>query len=105
MKQLVELQKEADRFAALNTELIFVFREEREGVEGLKKIQERTKSKFTLAVDLGAKQTSAYSPKTRTFDNYVIDKKGTIRGVIDGTLRVRASAEQLLKILEGIEDQ
>ena len=44
MKQLVQLQENANKFAELNTELIFVFREEKEGVDGLKKIQQRTKT-------------------------------------------------------------
>jgi hypothetical protein len=38
-----------------------------------------------------------------TFDNYVIDSKGIVRGIIDGTLRDRATAEELIKILKEIE--
>ena len=105
MRQLVELQKQSEEFKALNAELIFVFREEREGTAGLKKIQSRTKTTYTLALDLNNKSTAAYSPKNRTFDNYVIDSTGKIKAVIPGTLRNRATAEQLLKHLKELEKQ
>ena len=41
MKQLVELKSQKESFNKLNTELIFVFREESLGVDGLKKIREK----------------------------------------------------------------
>lgn len=100
---MVELQKQSADFKELNTELIFVFREEKEGVEGLKKIKERTKTSYTLAVDLDKKSTGGYSPRRMTFDNFVVDKTGTVRAVVDGTLRTRAKAAQLLKTLKEIE--
>lgn len=103
MKQLVQLQEHADKFKALNTELVFVFREEAEGVKGLKKIRDRTKTTYTLAVDHEKKSTAGYSSKRRTFDNYVVAKNGDVKAVIDGTLRTRATAEQLLKALKEIE--
>ena len=103
MKQLVQLQKQADEFKALNTELIFVFREEKSGVDGLKKIKTGTKTTFTLAVDLDKKSSKAYSSKRMTFDNFVINKNGKVAAVIDGTLRDRATADELLKALKKIE--
>ena len=103
MKQLVELQKHAEDFKTLNTEVVVVFREESEGVEGLKKIKAKTRSTFTLAVDKDKKSTTGYSSKKMTFDNFVVDKTGKINAVIDGTLRTRATAQQLLKTLEEIE--
>ena len=103
MKQLVQLQQHADEFKALNTELVFVFREEKEGSDGLKRIRDRTKTKFTLAVDLNKSSSRAYSPKKMTFDNFVIDRTGHVRAIIPGTLRERATAEVLLKNLKEIE--
>lgn len=103
MRQLVQLNKHSESFKALNAELVFVFREEREGVEGLKKIRERTKTDYTLAVDLNKKSSAAYSGKRMTFDNFVIDGKGSVRAIVPGTLRERATAEQLLKTLKEIE--
>ena len=103
MKQLGQLQQQADEFKALNTELIFVFREEQQGVDGLKKIKSKTKTTFTLAVDLDKKSSNAYSSKRMTFDNYVVSKDGTIKAVVDGSLRTRATAEQLMKTLKEIE--
>lgn len=105
MKQLVQLQSHADKFKKLNAELIFVFREEGDGVDGLKKIKDRQKTKFTLAVDLNKKSSAAYSPKRMTFDNFVVDSKGTVRAVIDGTLRDRATADEIIKTLTEIESE
>lgn len=103
MRQLVELQEHAGEFKKLNTELIFVFREESSGVAGLKKIRDKQKTKYTLALDLNKKSSKAYSPERMTFDNYVIDGQGKIRLIVDGTLRTRAKAKQLLDILKQIE--
>ena len=103
MNQLVELKKDADAFKSLNAEVLVVFREESEGVEGLKKIKRQHEPPFLLAFDSEAKQTKVYSSKRMTFDSYVIDSKGVVRGIVDGTLRDRAKSEQLLKLLRKIE--
>ncbi|MCP4787176.1 MAG: redoxin domain-containing protein [Fuerstiella sp.] len=103
MRQLVQLQKQADEFKALNTEMIFVFREEKSGVDGLKKIMDGTKTDFTLTLDLDKQSTNVYSTKEMTFDNFVIDRKGIVQAIIDGTLRDRATADELLKVLRKIE--
>ena len=105
MRQLVQLQEHADDFKNLNAELIFVFRKESDGVDGLKKIKEKHDSPFTLALDLNKKSSKAYSPARMTFDNYVIDSHGQVRGVVDGTLRDRATAEELIKILKQIQSE
>ncbi|GAB5406945.1 MAG: hypothetical protein Aurels2KO_51760 [Aureliella sp.] len=103
MRQLVELQEHADEFKAVNTEVIFVFREERDGVAALKKMRDKYKTSFTLTLDYGAKATKPYSPARRTFDNYVLDSDGVVRAIVDGTLRTRAKADALLKTLKSIE--
>ena len=103
MKQLVQLQQHADEFKKLNAEMLFVFREEQEGVDGLKKIKAKHNTSFTLAVDLNKKSSNAYSSQRMTFDNYVIDSQGIVRASIDGTLKVRATTEQLKKVLQEIE--
>lgn len=99
----MQLQKQADEFKSLNTEVIFVFREEQEGVDGLKKIKDKFGTSFTLAVDLNKKSSAAYSPKKMTFDNFVIDQSGKLVRVIDGTLKDRSKAEQLIATLKEIE--
>lgn len=104
MKQLVQLQKDSADFKELNAELLFVFREESKGVEGLRLIQEKNNKKFTLAFDPKKKSTKMYSNGRMEFDNYVIDSKGIIRGVIDGTLRDRATANELKRVLKEIQD-
>lgn len=103
MRQLVQLQKQASDFKTLNTELIFVFREESEGPAGLKKIKAKTKTDFTLAVDLNKNSTKPYSTKKMTFDNFVIEKNGNVKAIIPGTLRERATADLLMKHLKEIE--
>ena len=105
MRQLVQLKEHAAEFKSLNAELIFIFREEGDGVDGLKKIKEKHKAPFTLAIDLNKKSSKAYSPARMTFDNYVVDSKGKVRGVIDGTLRDRATAEELKKVLKQIQSE
>ena len=105
MRQLVQLQQRADEFKKLNAEMLFVFREEQEGVDGLKKIKARTKTDFTLAIDFDKKSSKAYSTRRMTFDNYVIDSDGVVRAEIDGTLRDRATADELIKVLTEIESK
>ena len=105
MRQLVQLQKHADDFKKLNAELVFVYREEKEGVDGLKKIKEKANPSYRLALDFEKKSSGAYSPEKMTFNNYVIDSQGTVRGIVDGTLRDRATAEELTKIFKEIESE
>lgn len=105
MRQLVELQSNAEEFEAANAELIFVFREESNGVEALKNIKRKYKTTYTLSLDLDKKSSGAYSPKRGSFDNYVIDKKGVVRKIVDGTLKTRAKSKQLLDTLKTINDE
>lgn len=107
MRQLGQLQKNVGDFEKLNAQMVFVFREEKEGVDGLKKIEEKikgdAKGKIRIGLDYEKKSSEPYSSKKMTFDNYVIDSNGKIRGVIDGTLRDRATVEELTKIFKEIE--
>ena len=106
MRQLVELKSNgAKQFEELGVEVVAVFREEKEGIGGLKKIKARTKVDFTLALDTPSKATMAYSNGRKEFDNYVIDKDGVIRGVIDGSLKSRAQAEQLVKMITSLSSE
>ena len=105
MKQLVELQKNAAKFEELETEVIVVFREENSGVEGLEKIVNRTKTEFTLALDLNKESSKAYSPKDSSFDNYVIDKSGIVRKIFAGNKMRRATATDIIEAIEKLRDQ
>lgn len=104
MRQLVQLKERASEFKDLNAELVFVFREESEGVEGLKKIKEKHDPPYRLVLDFDKESSRAYSPEKMTFHNYVVDTKGTVRGIIDGTLRERATADELIKVLKQIQE-
>lgn len=103
MRQLGELQKRAEDFKKLDAELVFVFREESLGTEGLTKIRDSQKTDFVLALDWEKKTSEAYSPGKGTFNNYVVDKSGKIAAIIDGTLRERATADELTKVLKELQ--
>lgn len=103
MQQLVELQKHAEAFKRLNAELVFVFREESLGVSGLKKIRDRHRTTYTLALDNQKKLSASYSPKPMTFDNYVIHSDGVVGKIIPGSLRRRADAEVLIGALKAVQ--
>lgn len=102
MGQLVELNKNADKFKEMGVEVIAVFREEAKGVEGLEAIKKRTKVDFTLCLDTGKKKTARYSDGRGEFTNYVIDPNGVVQKIIKGNLKTRANSEQLLSALEKI---
>jgi len=105
MRQLGELNKNgAQQFKEMGVEVVAVFREERDGLDGLKKIKKKTKVGFTLALDTPADATKAYSSGRREFDNYLVDGSGVIQGVIDGSLKTRAQSEQLVKMIKSLGD-
>jgi len=105
MKQLGELNRNgAQQFKEMGVEVVAVFREEREGVAGLKKIRDRTKVDFRLALDTPASATKAYSYGPKEFDSYLVDGKGVIRGVIDGSLKTRAQSEQFVEMIKSLGD-
>ena len=104
MRQLGELTKNgADEFQELGVEVVAVFREEKEGLAGLEKVKAKTKAPFTLALDTPATATAGYSNGRKEFDNYIIDNKGVIRGIIDGSLKSRARSSKLLEIVKSVE--
>ncbi len=103
MRQLVQLNQHAEDFKKLNADVVIVFREDQREVEGLKEIRSKRKTKFTLLTDLGAKHTAAYSPKKMRFATYVIDRKGVVRDILEGSLRQRPVSEPILKVLAELE--
>ena len=106
MRQLGELKRNAgQQFEEKGVKVVAVFREEKQGLDGLKRIKNKTKTDFTLALDTTAKATLAYSNGRKEFDNYVIDKNGVVQGIVDGTVKSRARAEQLLKMVTALEGQ
>jgi hypothetical protein len=100
MRQLVELKRNAaEKFQEQGVEVVAVFREEKSGIDGLKKIKEKSSVEFTLGIDTPVNATVAYSPGKMKFHNYVVDKNGVVQGVIDGSLKSRAQSAQLLEIV------
>ena len=104
MAQLGELNKNgAKEFEKLGVEVVAVFREEKEGLKGLQLIKAKTRVPFTLALDTPASGTKAYSTGRKEFDNYVVDKNGVIKGIVDGSLKSRARASKLIEIVKSVE--
>jgi peroxiredoxin len=102
MRHLVELQKHYGQIKSLDAEIVAVFREEKLGAEGLKRSRDNARTEFTLVNDLGAKATSAYSQGN--FTSYVIDKKGVIQAVLQGTLTKRISSDDILRELKKLAE-
>ena len=96
MRQLVELGKNKEKFAAAKTQVIAVFREEQEGEGGLKKIKDKTETSFSLALDNDKKKTARYSTGRGEFTGYVINSNGIITSIFEGNLRNRAKSAELL---------
>ena len=104
MRQLGELNANgAMEFEKLGVEVVAVFREEREGLAGLQKVKASTRVPFTLALDTPANATAAYSNGRKEFSNYVVDKTGVIRGIVNGSLKNRAKASKLVEIVKSVE--
>ena len=99
MKQLVQLRENKDVFQKHKVNVIVVFREEKEGQEGLKKVVKATKADFILALDLNAQHTGRYSPGERVHDSYIIDSSRVIRVILPGKRYDRASIEEFEKAL------
>ena len=103
MKQLVQLRDElSETMKKCKANVMVIFREEESGQEGLKKVVEKTKVNFLLALDTPVKETSSYSPGERIHDSYIIDKSGIIKSILKGTRYERAKALEFKVELEKI---
>lgn len=98
MGQLKDLSKHYDDIAKAGGEVVVIFREERDGVAGLKKSQQTGSAEFPLLLDLGAKNTPDYS--TTGFTTYIIDKKGKIETILDGVKKNRPNSEAIIEALK-----
>ena len=97
MRQLGELNKNADSFSKAGVDVIAIFREEAKGVAGLDMIKEKTKTEYRLALDNGNKQTGRFAPGRKDFSSYVVNREGVITKIIEGDLRNRAKSNELLE--------
>jgi peroxiredoxin len=97
MGQLKDLTKNYAAIQKKDAEILVVFREERDGSEGLKKSQSNSGAKFPLLLDLDKKNTADYS--TTGFTTYVIGKDGNIAAILAGTKPKRPQAEEILKAI------
>jgi len=98
MGQLKDISNHYEEITQAGGEVIVVFREEQEGVAGLKKSQKTASTEFPLLVDLGAKETADYS--TTGFTTYILDKKGKVETILSGKKTKRPSAEDILAALK-----
>jgi len=98
----VQLQKSSADFKKLNTEVVVVFREERDGLKGLKTTQTKTKL-TTLLLDTPTKITSDWSKDT--FATYLIDSNRIIKAVMNGTKKKRPSSTEIIQKAEEVFSQ
>lgn len=101
MGHMQALQKRSAEFDAAGAQIVAVFRENKEGVEGLKKVRKASKAEFLLLDDPDKQQTKAYSPEG--FAAYVVDSQGIIRGVFDGTKTGRPDPDKLLAAVKELK--
>lgn len=99
MGQLKNLQENYEDISKAGGEVIVVFREERDGVEGLMKSKKVAGAEFPLLLDLGAKNTADYS--TSGFTTYIIDQEGKVKKILAGTKPKRPKAEAIIAALKG----
>jgi peroxiredoxin len=98
MGQLKSLQENYKDISKAGAEVIVVFREERDGVEGLKKSQKVAGAEFPLLIDLGSKNTADNS--TRGFTTYIIDMDGMDKPILAGTKPKRPKAAAIIAALK-----
>ncbi|MCH5375407.1 MAG: peroxiredoxin family protein, partial [Planctomycetes bacterium] len=98
MGQLKDLQNHYKEISKAGGEVIVVFREEQDGVEGLKESQKVASAEFPLLLDLGAKATADYG--TTGYTTYIIDKAGNVKKILSGQKRDRPKAEEIIAALK-----
>jgi peroxiredoxin len=98
MGQLKDLSNHYEDISKAGGEVIVVFREEKDGPEGLKKSQKTASAEFPLLLDLGAKETADYS--TTGFTTYIIGKDGTVETILAGKKTKRPSAHDIIEAVK-----
>ncbi len=102
MAQLVQLQKDYDRFSKAGAEVLVVFREERGGLQGLKKAEKSSGGKFPILLDDDGAKTKVYS--VSGFDTYIIGMDGKVAAKLEGTKVTRPSNEKILETLKKLAE-
>jgi peroxiredoxin len=95
MQQLVKLQEKYSEFKKQGAEVISVFREEKDGAEGIKKARAKTGAAFPILLDPGSAETARYS-RGDSFSTYIIARDGKIEAVLEGVKVKRPTAEEIL---------
>ncbi|MEM7316875.1 MAG: redoxin domain-containing protein [Planctomycetota bacterium] len=101
MRQLGQLQKSYAEFNKMDTEIVAVFREEADGVEGLQKSISKTRATYPMLLDLKKQRTAAYSDTG--FATYIVDKQGKIAAILPGTKRQRPGPKAILAKLKALQ--
>ena len=91
----MKLQEKYSEFKKQGVEVVCVFREEKDGAEGIKKARTKSGAVFPILLDPGAIETSRYS-RGDSFSTYVITKDGKIGAVLEGTKGKRPNADEVL---------
>lgn len=102
LRQLIEFRRNVEQFEQADAEIIFVFREESKGIDGLKAFQARSKTNFTMALDNESIKTGAYSPGDGEFSTYIIDESGTVQKILKGDIRNRVKSRKILDAIDSL---
>ena len=88
------MRKNGDKLQKLGATVVVVQREDKLRAEGLKRTADKTKVPFVLLDDLDSRATLQYSKGS--FATYVIDSRGFIRFILNGTKTKRPDAAKIL---------
>lgn len=94
----MKLQEKYAEFKKQGAEVVCVFREEKDGAEGIKKARTQTCAVFPVLLDPGAVETALYS-RGVSFTTYVVGKEGEIDAVLEGVKVKRPTADEILSEL------
>lgn len=78
-----------------------MFREEKDGQDGLKKSFERTRAEFPLLLDTPPEETKSYSQAG--FHTYIIGPDGIVHADLPGTKMKRPPPDKILTALKAAQ--
>jgi peroxiredoxin len=92
MKHLKALQADYAQYQKMGTEVIVIFREEKDGQKGLDMSQKTTGAEFVLLNDPNAAKTKDY----KSFAIYIIDTEGNVKAIEQGEAYNRVAVEKIM---------
>ncbi|QDT66979.1 peroxiredoxin family protein [Calycomorphotria hydatis] len=100
MGHMRALQQSYDQIKEAGAEVVVVFREERDGAEGVMKSRRASSATFPMLVDKNAAATPDYS--TSGFAAYIVDGDGVIQAILPGTKKNRPDTKKILDSVKSL---